>query len=29
MRALGMQGRPWLTVHADSLTGPLGTFRAV
>jgi Acetoacetate decarboxylase (ADC) len=29
MRALGMLGRPWLTVHADSLTGPLGTFRAV
>lgn len=29
MRALGMTGRPWLTVHAARLTGPLGSWRPV
>jgi hypothetical protein len=29
MRALGMLGRPWLTVTGARLTGPLGEFREV
>ncbi|WP_433384462.1 acetoacetate decarboxylase family protein [Actinoplanes sp. CA-142083] len=29
MRALGMLGRPWLTVTGGRLTGPLGEFRVI